>query len=323
MRRGAWADGLARLRAASWDFVISVAELVRLGVPERTVYRRCQEGGPWTLLLPGVVLLGTGEPTLHQKRIAALLHAGPHAVLTGLDAARLQGLHRGGQPAKQHLLIPIQQKIQSVGFVLVERTKNVPPARERDGLPVAPIARAVLDHVRRLKDLEEIAAILTEPVQRRMVLRETLLAELDAGTRRGTAAPRRVLRAIADGVESPKEFAFYEFWTSFPDLPPVRCNVPVYGLDGRLVGIADFLVDEYGFVWECDSVQEHFATPDQVQATAERARRFREVGLYLVSTRPEQRRDDPRGVETDIRQGLAIAAAMPPPRVTYGHPHAA
>jgi hypothetical protein len=60
-----------------------------------------------------------------------------------------------------------------------------------------------------------------------------------------------------------------------------------------------------------------------VQATVERARRFREVGLYLVSTRPEQCRDDPRGVETDIRQGLAIAATMPAPRVTYGQPRAA
>lgn len=313
---------MARLRAASWDLVIKVLELVRLGVPERTVYRRTQADGPWTLLGPGLVLLGTGEPTLRQKQIAALLHGGPHAVLTGLDAAHLQGLHRG-EPEKQHLLIPIHQKIQSVGFIVVERTKRMPETRERDGLRVATIPRAVLDHVRRLKDPEAIAAILTEPVQRRMVLPEALVAELDAGTRRGTAAARRVLASIADGVESPKEFVFLEFWRSVPGLPPVRANVPVYDLDGRMVGIADFLVDEYGFVWECDSVQEHFATPDQVRMTAERARRFREVGLYLLSTRPGQLGDDRRGVETDIHQGLEIAASMPPPRVTYGHPRAA
>ncbi len=99
--------------------------------------------------------------------------------------------------------------------------------------------------------------------------------------------------------------------------------MPVYDLGGRLVGIADFLVDECGFVWECDSVAEHFATPGQVQRTAERARAFREVGIHLVSTRPEQLRDDPHGVETDIRQGLEVAAAMPPPRVTYGRVRAA
>lgn len=314
---------MARLRAASWDLVIAVAELVRLGIPERTVYRRTQQDGPWTLLLPGTILLSNGEPTLRQRRIAALLHGGPRAVLTGLDAARLHGLRRGGEPEKQHLLIPIEQKIQSVDFVLVERTKRTPETRQRDGLPVTTIERAVLDHVRRLKDLEEIAAILTEPVQRRMVLRETLIAELDAGTRRGTAAARRVLGAIADGVESPKEFVFHQFWKSVPGLPTVRCNVPVYDLTGRRVGIADFLVDELGFVWECDSVAEHFATPEQVLKTAERARAFREVGLYLLSTRPQQLRDDPRGVETDIRQGLEIATTMPPPRVTYGHPRAA
>ena len=89
------------------------------------------------------------------------------------------------------------------------------------------------------------------------------------------------------------------------------------------MGIADFLVDECGFVCECGSVQEHFATPEQVQRTAERARRFREVGLHLLSTRPHQLSDDPRGVETDIRQGLEVAASMPPPRATYGRPRAA
>jgi hypothetical protein len=314
---------MARLRAASWDLVISVVDLVRLGIPERTAYRRTQADGPWTLIGPGLILLSNGEPTLRQRQIAALLHGGPHALLTGLDAAHLQGLYRGGEPEKQHVLIPVHQKIQSVGFILVERTKFLPPARERDGLRMAPVARAVLDHVRRLKDLEEIAAILTEPVQRRMVLRETLLAELDAGSRRGTAAPRRVLRAIADGVESPKEFRFHEFWTARPDLPEVRCNVPVHDLAGRQVGIVDFLVDECGFVWECDSVQEHFATPEQVARTAARARALREVGLYVLSTRPEQLRDDPVGVETDIRQGLEIAASMPPPRVRYGNPPAA
>ena len=314
---------MTQLRAASWDLVIRVPELVRLGVPERTAYRRTQADGPWTLLGPAVILLGNGEPTLRQRQIAALLHAGPHAVLTGLDAAHLRGLHRGGEPEKHHVLIPIRQKIQSIGFILVERTKRMPETREIDGLTVASIPRAVLDHVRRLKDLEEIAAILTEPVQRRMVRRETLIEELDAGTRRGTAAARRVLGAIAEGVESPKEFVFHQFWKSLPGLPSVRGNVPVYDLHGNHVGIADFLVDEYGFVWECDSVAEHFATPGQVQQTAERARRFREVGLYLLSTRPGQLRDDPCGVETDIRQGLQIAAAMPSPRVTYGHPRAA
>lgn len=174
-----------------------------------------------------------------------------------------------------------------------------------------------------MKNEEEIAALLTEPVQRRMLLKERLTDELDVGTRKGSAAPRRVLRAVSAGVESPMEYRYYEFWVAIPGLPAIRCNVPVYDLDGTQLGIVDFLVDEVGFVWESDSVEEHFATPDQVLMTAERARRLREAGLYVLSTRPHQLRDDPRGVETDIRQALQIARSMPPARVTYGAPPAA
>ncbi|NMO89090.1 hypothetical protein HH311_04795 [Actinomycetospora sp. TBRC 11914] len=308
---------------ASWDRVISVHELVRLDVPERTAYRRTAEDGPWQLLLPATILLSNGEPTFRQWQIAALLHAGPDAVLTGLGGAQLHGLRRGGEPEKHHVLIPATRNVKSCGPVIVERTRRPVKRLERDGLPVAPISRCLLDHVRRTKDEEQIAALLTEPVQRRMVPKEMLVAELETGTRKGSAAPRRVLRAVSAGVESPTEFQYYRFWNSLSGLPTIRCNVPVYDLDGTRLGIVDFLADELGFAWESDSVEEHFATPEQVQRTAERARRLRGAGLYVLSTRPHQLRDDPRGVETDIRQGLEIAAAMPPPRVTYGPPHAA
>jgi hypothetical protein len=61
MRRGIWARNLDVLRAESWEGVISARDLVRLGVPERTVYRRTQQDGPWTLLYPGTLLLAKGH----------------------------------------------------------------------------------------------------------------------------------------------------------------------------------------------------------------------------------------------------------------------
>ena len=323
MRRGRWADDLEHLRRASREGVISASELTDLGVPERTVYRRTQQDGPWTLLLPATLLLSNGEPSFRQWQIAALVHVAPDGLLTGLGGARLHGMRRGGEPEPPHVLVAESRRVQSSGPTIVERTRRLPRALEREGLPVAPLARCLLDHCRRIKDVDEIAALLTEPVQRRMVLREALVAELKAASRKGTAAPRRVLRAIEAGVESPTEFRFYEFWLSLPGLPTVRCNVPIYTLDGRFVAIVDFLVEECGFVWECDSVEEHFKTPAQVQDTVERARSLREVGLYVLSTRPTQRRDDPRGVEADIRHGLAVAASMPTPRVVYGPDQAA
>ncbi|MFI6307729.1 hypothetical protein ACIBCH_38080 [Amycolatopsis thailandensis] len=63
--------------------VIGVKRLEELGVPRRTIWRRCEPGGVWRMLLPGVVLLGNGEPTDEQRIEAGLLHAREGSMLTG------------------------------------------------------------------------------------------------------------------------------------------------------------------------------------------------------------------------------------------------
>lgn len=318
MRRGMWARDIDALRIASWDDVISARELVELGVPERTVYRRTQQDGPWTLLLPGTIMLTKGTPTPRQWEIAALVYAGDGAMLTGLSGMRHHGLRRGGVPTFDHVLITLDRRVLSSGRATIERTIRLPRPVERDGLPVAPLARCIVDRVRRLKDPEAIAAVVTEPVQRRMVTVEALWRELEIGSRKGTAAPRRVLEAAREGVLSPAEFNARALWESFDDLPPIEWNMDVLDENGHFVATVDGLVREHGFVWEIDSVEQHFATPEQVRATVERQRRLRAVGLHVLSTRPTQGRDDPHGVHEDIRANLRVAAALPPARVIYG-----
>ncbi|MDD7967384.1 hypothetical protein [Actinomycetospora lemnae] len=318
MRRGMWARDLEALRIASWEDVISARHLVELGVPERTVYRRTQQDGPWTLLLPATIMLTKGTPTPRQWEIAALVYAGNGAMLTGLSGMRHHGMRRGGDPIFDHVLITLGRRAQSSGRATIERTVRLPCPVARDGLPVAPLARCVVDHVRRLKDPEAIAAVVTEPVQRRMVTVEALWRELEVGTRKGTAAPRRVLEAARAGVLSPAEFNARSLWESFDDLPPIEWNVDVFDERGRFVATVDGLVREHDFVWEIDSVEQHFATPEQVRATSERQRRLRAVGLHVLSTRPTQGREDPDGVHDDICANLRIAAALPQAPVVYG-----
>jgi hypothetical protein len=193
----------------------------------------------------------------------------------------------------------------------------MPRGIERDGLAVAPLGRAVLDEVRLLKDPKEIATVLAEPIRRRLLLPAQLLAELDAGCRKGTAAPRAVLRAVGTDVWSAAEFDARAWWLSQPGLPKARFNVSVLDLGGRQIGIVDVLVEELGFAWEVDSVEHHFMTPDQVEDTVRRQRALRSVGLHMMSTRPSQRRDDPDGTLRDVLDGLAVAAALPPPRAIF------
>lgn len=320
MRRGAWAEDMAALRREADDDVIAVRRLEQLGVPQRTSYRRCQQDGPWWWLLPGIVKLTSGPPTWRQMLVAALLHAGDDAVITGLAGLRLHRLRRIEEPPSIHLLVPWTRQVRSHGFALIERTKRMPPRVERDGLPVAHLVRCLTDTVRRMKDHDRISALITDPVQRELLVVEQIHDELEAGCRRGTAAPRAVLGAVRLGVRSPAEFGAFEFWNSH-DFPEALWNIPLLAPGDRsLIAIPDALVKDVGFAWEQDSVQEHFATRAQVLATRRRRQRLFDHNVYVLSSRPNDLVDDPKGVRREIEKGLEIAAGMPEPDVLYGEP---
>ncbi|WP_433800235.1 hypothetical protein [Actinomycetospora sp. CA-084318] len=322
MRRGEWAKDLERLRQAADDDVIAVVALMELGVPECTIYRRCRKDGPWQLLAPATVLLGNGPPSRRQRLVAALLHAGSDAMVTGLDGARMHGLRRGELADEVHVLIAAHRQVRSVRGIRVERTKRLPKSVLRDGLPVAPLDRCVLDAVRRIRDDGAIAAILTEAVQRRMVPRETLRAELDAGSRRGSGTPREVLGAIDAGVRSPAEFDVRAWWAEHPELGSMRWNVRVVDRGGRLLGIADAFDDEIGLVAQVDSTEHHFTTPDQVVETERQHRAYRSAGLHVIGIRPNRVRRDPDGLYRDVVDARRVAAALPHADVTWEPDHA-
>jgi hypothetical protein len=66
MKRGSWADDMDRIRAEAVDDTIHVRTLMRLGMFESTIYRRCRDDGSWTLMAPVTVRLSIGTPTRRQ-----------------------------------------------------------------------------------------------------------------------------------------------------------------------------------------------------------------------------------------------------------------
>ncbi|WP_018334919.1 hypothetical protein [Actinomycetospora chiangmaiensis] len=318
MRRGDWAHDAEAIRAEAVDTIIRVAVLVGLGVPACTVYRRCREDGPWTLMAPATVRLGTGTPTRRQLVRAALVYAGDRAALTGLDAARAHRLRRGVLPEPVHLLIPAAVKVQSIPGVRVERTHRMPPVRERDGLPVAPMERCLVDAARRMSSRSDVAAILTEPVQRRMLLPSALHAEVEAGSTRGSALPRAVLRAIAAGARSAAEVDFHDWWFAQPELAGVAILFNVrLSVGGVFLGIADGYLPDIGAVLPVDSVEQHFMTPDQVIETERQHRRYRSVGLHVYGLRPGRIHGDSTGLLRDVLDAIAVAEQLPTPTVAW------
>jgi hypothetical protein len=311
----------ALLREAFPHGVATVRELVVHGVPERTVYQRCLEDGPWRRVLPGIVLLFTGRPTVDQLVHAALLLGGPDAMLTGVEACRRHGLRRGpvrrddGERRPEiHILVPEARQIRSVDFVHVERTRRLPVPAVREGIPLAPLVRACTDTARRISSTAEVTELFADPVQRGRCTVGALWAELDSGTRRGTAVPRAVLADVAAGVRSAAERAAKQLWPQ-TRLPEPWWNAAVFDADGRLLGIADCWVDDVAMIWEIESSEWHLS-PAAHEYTVRRAAQFTAAGAVYVASKPKMVLNDGAGVTATLRAVYAQAAARPRPPLT-------
>ncbi|MEU6153955.1 hypothetical protein ABZ816_28550 [Actinosynnema sp. NPDC047251] len=176
--------------------VIKTADLKAAGVPRYVIDLRCRPGGPWQRILPGVLLLAAAPPTRAQQVRAALAYVGPEAVLTGVDALREQGFPHLPLPPSIHILQPASCRKTGRGELLLERTTRLPTPVRKDGLPLAPPLRAVLDAARQESHPHRRHAVLTSAI-RSGYTPDALLAELDAGSQRGAAVPRTALRKLA------------------------------------------------------------------------------------------------------------------------------
>lgn len=305
--------------AASRGGVITARVLVALGVPESTVYHRCRDGGPWQRLAPGVVLLCTGQPTADQLVIAALLHGGEQAVLTGLEACRRHRIRRGPTPGGSlQLLVPHTRQVRNTWFLRVDRTRRLPHPVSRGGIPLAPVQRAVADAVRLLRSEREIAELVSDAVQQNLCTVAQLVTELDAGGQHGSATPRRVLRDVRDGIRSAAELDARRLWRR-SGLPEPWWNAPVSDAAGRFLGIADAWWDDVALAWEINSYQWHLAPEDYAREQEKRAR-FTAVGAAVLPTLPTRLRRQPREVLAELRSSYLAAAARPRPAVRADRP---
>jgi hypothetical protein len=307
------------LRSSFPQQVATVRQLIAFGLSERTVYKRCLDGGPWQRPLPGVIFLFTGRPTRDQQVRAALLLCREGALVTGLEACRRHGIRRGpaqkiddrGGYPEVHVLIPADRQIRTVGFVHVERTKRLPEPVVRGGVPLAPVPRACTDAVRRLRSRAEITELMSDAVQRGLCTVAALAFELAVGSRRGVAVPGQTLADLRDGVRSTAEQAAKQLWNS-TGLPTPWWNATITDADGRFLGIADCWLDDVAMVWEIESSEWHMSPADH-DRTVERAAGFTAAGVVYLASKPKKVLTDPAGTATILRAAYAQARARPRP----------
>ncbi|WP_416975872.1 hypothetical protein [Streptomyces sp. 4F14] len=171
--------------------LLTTTQLRTHGISQAETNERCRPDGPWQQVLPGVYALHAGPLTSDERVRAALLYAArdnrgsvrapgrgvlgtevppqgappPDAMITGLAALALHGF--GSLPAHDHidLLVPRLRRLRSTGYVRVVRTANPPTPLSFNGVPVAPVARALADAVSELTDAGVVRRLMAEAVR--------------------------------------------------------------------------------------------------------------------------------------------------------------
>ena len=296
--------------------IARASELIALGLSSRTIYARCGPGGAWQRIAPGIVLLSNAPPTRSQLIASALRHAGSGAIVTGWDALSRHGMNTPAGLREVHVLVPHSRQVRSVEHVLIERTVKMPSPLLCKGFPIAPLPRAAMDAARRLQSTDAARALIGQVVQRGRVSPVQLRLELETGSSRGTALPRRVLGEVSDGIRSVAE-AWARKLVLRSGLPLPQWNCPVRTPDGELLGIIDAWWDDVGLAWEIDSYQFHLS-PASYAETLRRGSRLTAAGIIVVHTLPGRLRDEPAVVLDELRRAHQHAAVRPRPPVVSG-----
>jgi hypothetical protein len=289
--------------------LITAAQLEQIGVLSSTLARKIRTGGAWRRVLPGTYLIPLGPMSVEQREMAALLFTGTDAVLTGVSGMRRWGIeYLPDDPSEGyvHTLIPLARHRKSAGFVVVERTKRRPTPVTLGSLPVASLARCIVDAGRRNTDRSATRAFVLEAVQREMVDVDEIATELSKAQRRGTALLRECVEEARAGVRSAPEAELRHhmlqagfgrtLWNPVLRLP-----------NGNFVAQPDALIEESMTVIEVQSRQYH-GEGDRFVATLNRATNYGALGLLVVHVVPSEMRRDPiatlRQIAMTHRQGL-------------------
>jgi very-short-patch-repair endonuclease len=285
------------------DSLISRQQALACGLDDQDIHHRTRPAGPWQRVLPGTYLARTGALSANQRDIAALVYAGPRSVITGRAALRGLGV-TGEQPATIDVLIPIDHRRQSKGFVVVRRTIRMPELFVTEGeRRYALAARAVGDAARVATSLGEARAVVAEVVQKRRCPVDLLIAELAAGPRNGSRLFRIALGEVADGVRSVAEADFRTLILK-ARLPKPEFNARLRRADGSLLAVVDAWWAEARVAGEVDSREWHLSPADW-ERTMRRHNELARCGVQVLHFSPRQIRAEPRAVVAAIAGALA------------------
>ncbi|SHM73406.1 type IV toxin-antitoxin system AbiEi family antitoxin domain-containing protein [Cryptosporangium aurantiacum] len=289
------ADALLAKLLADQHGLILRSQAHALGITDDTIKWRLNRGH-WRRVFPGLYATFSGAPTDEQRMIAASLHGGADAQVTGVAALRWHGLRYLPDDERVHILIPNGPRRTSRGFVVAARTNRPDPRPfRRPPLEICSLARAGADAARAGYCRRDVRAFLSEMVQRRLTTVSRLDEEWRAGPRQGSKLLGSVLGELRDGVRSAPEAEFRDLLRTSTILPPIVWNPTLVAADGRRLPRPDGWLEDVGIALETDS-DEHHTSPADVRRTRERHNRLAAHGVLTMHFSPRDIRATPQEV---------------------------
>lgn len=284
-------DALAGVQAG----VLSRDQLAAQGVFRGHIGHRLRTGR-WQPVGPRVVALTTGPLSVEQRHWAAVLHAGPAAVLADLTAAALGGL-RGFEDPVVHVVVPHGGNARDLSvpsqdlLVLVRQSRRlaehlVQPAREPRRLL---LGEAVIDAAAGARAPARSRLLVIATVQQRLLRPEDLRRTVTARPKlRRRALILAALSDVEGGHHSLPERGWSRAIARYGLPAPVR-QQRVRRADGTWYLDADF--EPWGVGVEIDGVA-HLRVADSERDDHRRnvlgtgGRLMITISSHLVRTRP-------------------------------------
>ncbi|WP_405897746.1 hypothetical protein OG242_09620 [Streptomyces sp. NBC_00727] len=318
--------------------VLSAAQLKAMGVPAARAVEQCGAGGPWQQPLPGVFVLHPGPLSGPERLRSALLYAGRppvsgrraassraadpaygEAMLTGLAALSLYGFAVAPPAASVEridVLVPRVRRLRSAGYARLLRTAE-PPCPERvEGLPAAPVARALADAVAGLGDGVTVRRLLTEAVRGGHCEPAAVVGELNRAKVLGRPQVVHAVDTLLAEGRAMAEERLYDMVRTHGLKEPLW-NVDLRLPGGPHLGGVDAYWPEEAVAVELDTRAPRHSRHDEKHeadwsAYAARREHLERLGVTVVHLTPRNLRDAREQQATVVRTALMAAADREP-----------
>ena len=237
--------------------MVSRRQALRAGLARGTIDSKVRHG-LWQHVHPGVYATLTGTVDWEARLWAAVLYAGPGALLSHETAAEVLQL-TDRRSAVIQVTIPESRRVRAPQGVRIHRSSVAYPRwRPLRGIPPYTFyADTVLDLVAAADNLDDVVAWISRGIARNLVTKAELKAAMAArGRLRWRDQLDEIIETVAGGSHFPLEYRYDHDVERAHGLPVATRQAKFVKPDGTR-GFRDRCYEQYGLIVELDGAVYH------------------------------------------------------------------